>query len=212
MKEGDFSSAFDFQKKEKEAQTMDKVRVFENVKTPHELLGFMQKNIDYGYIGKNNKRVYSWKDEDMGKDFVAEYFLQSPQELIKSGHGVCFDSTELERYWFEKNGYEIKTLFMIFAKQFDNDLPTHTFLAYKERDKWLWFEHSFGDQRGIHEYDTFEDLVMDVKKKHFDYAAEHRGATSEDEKDLLTFEFEKPEYGSNMREFVDHAASGKRLP
>ena len=69
MKEGNFDSTFDFQKRDKDPQELEKNRTFENVKTPQELLGFMQKNIDYGYISKNNKKVYSWRDEDMDKDF-----------------------------------------------------------------------------------------------------------------------------------------------
>lgn len=203
-----FNNAKISQETKEEIQTPDMARIFENIKTPQELLEFM-KNIEYGFVGKNNQKIYSWKYEEMGRDFDKEYFLQSPEELIKSGHGVCWDSAELERYWFEKNGYDFKVFFMIFFKEHNNNLPTHTFLAYKGKDKWFWFEHSFGSHRGVHEYDSMEDLILDVKKKHFDYAIKHRGATVEDEKDLQTFEFEKPRYGSNTQEFIEQAVSGK---
>jgi hypothetical protein len=188
---------------------MNKIRIFENIKTPQELLTFMNENIEYGYIGKSNQKIYSWKYENTDMDFNKEYFLQSPEELIESGYGVCWDSAELERNWFEKNNFDFKVFFMIFTKEYDNDLPTHTFLAYKEKDKWFWFEQSFGAYRGIHEYDSLKDLTSDVKKKHFDYAIKHRGATIQDEKDLMMCEFKKPRYGSSPQEFVDQAMGGK---
>ncbi len=188
--------------------TTDKLIIFEDIKSPQELLAFMKKNIAYGFIGKSNRRVYSSKD-DMYDNFSNEYFLQSPEELIKSGHGVCWDDAELERHWFGKNGYNFKVFFIIFNKEYENNLPTHSFLAYMERDKWFWFEYSFSVHRGIHEYDSLEDLISDVKKKHFDYAIKHREATIEDEKDLMIFEFEKPKYGSSPQGFVDQAMGGK---
>lgn len=54
-----------------------------------------------------------------------------------------------------------------------------------------------------------EDLILAVKKKHPDYAVEHRGVTIEDKKDLQIFEFEKPRYGSNTEEFIEQALNGK---
>lgn len=72
-------------------QTLEKTKIsefFEQIKTPEELLEFMKKNIQYGFIGKNNKKKYFWREENLDKDFSAEYFLQSPEELIRSGCGL----------------------------------------------------------------------------------------------------------------------------
>lgn len=199
---------FEPRKPESVIQSPDKIKIFENIKTSQELLEFMRKNIEYGFVGKNNKKIYSWSDKkNKDWDISNEYFLQSPEELIKSGHGVCWDDTELERYWFEKMGYDTKVFFMTFAGE--KSFPTHTFLTYKEKDKWFWFEYTFGDYRGIHEYDSLEELVLDVKKKNFDTALKYDGATLEDEKDLMIFEYEKPRYGCSPQEFIDNAVGGK---
>jgi hypothetical protein len=187
--------------------TMDKMEIFESIKTPQELLDFMGKNIDYGFVGRNDRKKYIGGFE--GKDMDREYFLQNPEEVIKSGVGTCWDTTELERNWFVKHGYECKAIFLFFAKEAFGHLPTHTLLAYKQEDTWVWFEYSFGVHRGIHEYDSFEDLVVDVRKKQFEYAHEFCGATDEDEKYLRDFEFETPRYGCTAQEFIAQTI-GKR--
>ena len=76
-------------------KTLDEL--FEKIKNPEELLEFMGDNIKYGYVGKNNRKIYPANDPDSNKDFAKEYFLQSPEELLISKYGVCWDQTELEK-------------------------------------------------------------------------------------------------------------------
>lgn len=175
--------------------------LLEKIKTPEELLEYMGKNIEYGYVGKENK-IYSTDDVDFGKNFDTEYFLQTPEQLIASKHGVCWDQTELEREWFLKKGYDFKLFFLAFIKEELNNLPTHTFLVYKNDDKFYWFENSFGSQRGIHEYKGLDALIKDVKNRQFDYAKKECWATEDDFKDITVFEYETPNFGSNPEEFI----------
>jgi len=183
------------------------INSFEKIKSPEELLDYMRENIEYGFVGKNNKRVYTTKDEDMGADFVKEYYLQTPEELLKSKCGVCYDSTELERFWFSKQKYEFKTFFLMFMKEINNNLPTHTFLAYKNNDKWSWFESSFKKHEGIHEFENINDLFNDVKRKHLDSAIKNDGATVEDYKDLKISEYKTPKYGCGADDFINDIVS-----
>lgn len=183
---------------------LEKIKAFENIKTPDGLLSFMENNIHYGFVGKNNKKIYAYDDERVDADFLKEYYLQSPKELLDSGYGVCWDSAEFERQWFSEHGYNNKVFFMMFAKEEGTDLPTHTFLVFNQDDKWQWFEHSFGDYRGIHEYDNLEDLIEDVKRKHYEHAAQNKGAKTEDFNFLKICEYKKPVYGSSPKEFVSN--------
>lgn len=192
---------------EKSVTPEDKILAFEDAKTPEELSALMAKNIHYGFVGKNNKKIYSPDDPKMPADFSKEYFLQSPAELIESGHGICWDSTELERDWFTKHGYNFKVFFMMFAKDTPNNLPTHTFLAFENQGKWCWFEHAFGAQRGIHEYTSLEELIVDVKMKHSNYAMEQAGASAEDFQKIRTCEYKQATYGSSAREFMAETAT-----
>ncbi|OGF24869.1 hypothetical protein A2331_03325 [Candidatus Falkowbacteria bacterium RIFOXYB2_FULL_34_18] len=188
-------------------QPIKTLEEFKKIKNPEELLSFMKDNINYGFVGKNSKKIFtSNKDMDAGWD---EYYLQSPRELLESKHGVCWDSTELERCWFLEHGYKPRVFFMMFEKEEGSDLPTHTFLTFNHNNKWYWFEHSFGNYRGIHEYGSFEDLINDVKKKKYEEAVKKHKAKVEDWECLKYYEYENPRYGSNPKEFVSNIIDNK---
>lgn len=58
---------------------------------------------------------------------------------------------------------EFKTYFIV---HYDDDkCPTHTFLIYKENNKYYWFEHSWEKYRGIKAFDTEIDALKDIKEK-----------------------------------------------
>jgi Transglutaminase-like domain. len=185
-----------------DADTLVKKEIFEKVKNPEELSVYLRDNLEYGFVGKNDRKLHTPGDSDWNDAFLKEYYLQTPDELLSSKHGVCWDSVELERDWFLKHNFEFKTFYLGFKKEADNDLPTHTFLAYKNNDKWYWFEQSFADHRGIHEYNDLPELIKDVSRKHFDYAIKNRGAITEDINDLKYCEYERPKPGCSAEEFV----------
>ena len=184
--------------------TLVESEVLEKIKMPEELLEYLTDNFEYGFVGKNDRKMHTPPDADWNEAFLKEYYLQTTAELLNSRHGVCWDSVELEREWFLKHNYEFKTFYLGFKKEADNNLPTHTFLAYKFNDKWFWFEQSFADRAGIHEYNDLLDLIKDVAMKHFDYAIRDRGAAAEDLKDLKYCEYEKPTPGCSVEEFVSN--------
>ena len=130
------------------------------IKTPEELLEFMSNNINYGYLGKNNK-VYYFGDVDFDKDWYDEYVLESKEDILRTGIGNCFDQTELERCWFLENDYEIKTVFVMVNLDYENNYPTHSFLSFKNKDNngWNYFENADFDNRGIHPFTSFNELI-----------------------------------------------------
>jgi hypothetical protein len=176
---------------------------FEDIKSPEELLVYME-NIKYGYVGKNNHKIYDYDDKDFDMDFEKEYYLQTPEQLLKSKHGVCWDQVELERDWFLKHHYDFKVFYLAFLKEAANNLPTHTFLTYKKNDKRYWFEHSFGDCKGIHEYENLKELMDDVKKKHLLHAIKEGGVEEKDFNDLRFCEYEVPAFSCSPNEFMEN--------
>ncbi|MFZ4632285.1 MAG: transglutaminase-like domain-containing protein [Patescibacteria group bacterium] len=177
-------------------------QLFEKINTPEELSEYMEKNLEYGYVGKESNRIYSSVDADFDNNFDKEYILQTPEQLLISKHGVCWDQVELERSWFLKKEYKIKVYFLMFAKDELNNLPTHTFLAYKKDGKFYWFENSFSSQKGIHEYKDLNSLIEDVKNKQFDYAKKECGAVADDFNDIKVCEYETPKFGCNPDEYM----------
>ena len=127
---------------------------------PEKIMQEME-NIKYGVPGKNNKNLLEYIDNDLV--FDKYYYLQSPEELKSSKLGVCWDQVELERDLFTKANIETESYFIL---TFDEeDLPSHTFLTYKQNEKVYWFEHSWGIHKGIHEYSNIKELLIDVKHK-----------------------------------------------
>lgn len=146
--------------------------------TSKELMNIMNQ-INYGY--DNN------------------YKLQSPNQLLKSKVGICFDQVELERY-FLNNYYRLKTFFIIGQK--DNNYHTHTFLVYEKNNFLYWFEHSWKKYQGIHKYGNYNDLFKDIVDRFSLFYKLN--------KDYITiFEYDKPNYGISSDIFIKYCQNGK---
>ena len=134
-------------------------------------LGFWDYYNEFEIMEKMEQIQYGWVDKShkihktVNNDFSESYRLQSPKEVIKSGFGVCWDQVELERYYFKGNNLNIKTYFLVY---YDNDkCPSHTFLTFEKDGKYYWFEHSYKKYRGIHEYNSKKELLIDVRESRF---------------------------------------------
>ena len=127
------------------------------IKTPEELFEFMSQ-IDYEWMDKDGNF-----HKDITPEMYENYSFMSPSEVLKYKKGICVDQTEFERDWFSKNGYEHKV--MNIQIDLENESPGHAFLIYKDNDKYYWFEHAWYNEKGIHKYNTYEELINDIKNK-----------------------------------------------
>lgn len=80
---------------------------------------------------------------------------------------------------------------------------SHTFLTYQKDNKFYWFEHAWNNYKGIHEYETFDELICDVESKFltmigYDY----------DKSKLHCFVYKKPKVGLTVDEFYEYCKSG----
>ena len=157
----------------------------------------LMKNIEYGWIDKN-KTKHTIIDET----YSDNYILQSPKEVIKNQIGVCWDQVELERYYFKGNDYNIKTYFIV---HYDNNkCPTHTFLTFEKNNKYYWFEHAWEKFRGIHEYNTQKELLIDIKDKFIKYELNNNYI----KENIILREYKKPKYHITVQEFYKHCENG----
>jgi len=176
---------------------------YEEVQTPRELLKFMNENIKYGLVTKEGK-IYDDGTKEEWKEACLNFWrLSSPEELIKNGYGHCWDQVELERDWFLKHDYECKTFYIWVELPYNNPYYTHTYLVYKDQDKWCYFEHPDSEQRGIHEFDSLEEAVEYQKNIHIS-RNRRRGLTDEELQNLKIYEYSVPKFGCNFYEFIDH--------
>lgn len=88
--------------------------------------------IKYGYIDRNgNKHLDAFSNPN------EDYQLQTPDQLIKSNTGLCFDIVELYREYLTKRDYVCESYYLEY-----NDgkiLETHSFIIHKRKNN-LWYE------------------------------------------------------------------------
>lgn len=166
-----------------------------NYYNEYEIMDLM-KDIEYGWVDEQNNKYM--KVDDSFKD---KYILQSPKDILKSKVGVCWDQVELERYFFKNYVPSVKTFFIVYD---DNDkCPTHTFLTFEKNNKFYWFEHSWEIFRGIHEYASLNQLLLDIKNK-FVSCELH---DNYEKTNLYIYEYLKPKYHIGTQEFFSHCSS-----
>lgn len=170
-----------------------------NIKNPQELLKFMANNIKYGYVDKQSTPYFSF--EEWNKKCV----VQKGKEIVKTLVGTCWDQVEFERLWFSKHNFESSTYFIWF--ECEKNLPTHTFLVYKQNNKFFWFENAFENERGIHEYNSLQNLFQDVKQKHFNFC---KDVSLDDFNCLKIYEYSELKHNMSVNEFINHATKNKK--
>ena len=158
--------------------------------------------IEYGFKDEDGNNIINNKDK-WDNEFDKFYYLQEPDELLKSKCGVCWDQVELERLLFSNLDIKFKTYF-IYIKG-DNMLPSHTFLEYLDNGKYYWFEHSWYREKGIHEYDSEEELLLDVEAR---FLSDYKGI-----KDVTfyVYEYVKPIKHIKCMGFYDFIGTQKLI-
>ena len=173
---------------------------YDKINTPKDLLKYMEDNINYGYVSSDGT-IYN-SDSINWKNWSFNCIVQDSDGILDTKYGTCWDQVELERKWFSEHNYIFKTLFMAFNINYENDLPTHTFLVFYENSKWYWFEHSFYDYKGIHEFKDLNRLIEYVKECQIRYVYKNKNIKF-NSNDILVFEYDKPNKNMNVDEYLD---------
>lgn len=181
---------------------MNILKDYNNIKTPEELLNFMQNNITYGYLSKSGK-IFNYSDKDFDKVWFDEYILQIEKYILKTTVGTCWDQVEFERNWFLNNGYEVKTFFIMLNVDYENKYPTHTYLAYKEKvsNSWNWFENADYNNRGIHKFESLEELTNYQRNLQIKVYID-LGVSNEELKNIIVKEYKKPNKNLSVKEYL----------
>lgn len=158
-------------------------------------------NIEYGWMDKYNNKNYKINREAIKDGYV----LQSPQELYKNKIGICWDQVEFERYYLE----EMKIPCYSYMIYYDGEVKNrvHTFLTYKKNDKYYWFEHAWGNYKGLHEYNTEKEIFERVKQI-FETEELEEGYQKER---IYLYKYSKPSYGINYEKYITHCLNGEKI-
>jgi len=173
-----------------------------NIKNPQDIMKVMGQ-IKYGFKTKQgeiiNQESSHWDDQTY---FYKNYKLQSPEELLQSKYGVCWDQCELQRVLFDEY---LKLDFTVYYTECDNaDKESHSLLVYEYDNKYYWFEHSWNEYEGIHQYDSIKSLFEEVSK----YIKKNAKSLT---KSVNWYSFHKPEYGISVMSFMKMAKLKRKI-
>ena len=109
------------------------------------------RNIGYGWHDKDGNVHESLKGSKEGM------ILQDSQTIIEDNHAVCWEMCELQRDFFKQSNIEYKNIFVYLNDP--NHFACHTFSIFKHQNKWFWFEASWINKKGIHEFDSIKEIL-----------------------------------------------------
>lgn len=160
----------------------------------------LMENINSGWLDKNKEKHF-----DISNIIENNYILQSPEEVIENKIGICLDQVELERHYFNLTNFKFYTYFMVYLNK--SKYIMHSFLAFEKNNKYYWFEHSWSKLKGIYEYKTLNELLLDVKEKFIKYMLNG----SCDDKSLILHEYTKPDYHISIQDFYNYCDYGRYI-
>lgn len=152
---------------------------------------------------------YGWLDTDGNKHYKLEmakyqekYILQSPQEIIQNKIGVCWDQVELERYYLNKLDIPCKSYLIYYAGERKD--RAHTFLIYEMNGFVYWFEHAWGNYKGLHKYSNYDDIFNKIKK----IFIEEELKNDCDLSNVHIYQYDQPKFHIGHYDFLKHCLSG----
>ena len=135
-----------------------------NIKSPEDILEFLNKYIDYGWVDiNNNKHIKEMKD------FRKLYRTMSLEDTLKYGVGTCIEQVVLIKYLLDKINIKNKIFCTrIYEPNDFNNLESeehmHCFILYYLNDKVYQLEHPNYYKIGIYEYENEEDAIKNINE------------------------------------------------
>ena len=89
-------------------------------------------------------------------------------------------------------------------------LKTNLFpiLAYKDNDYWYWFENADFNNRGIHKFDSFDELLTYQYNRYVEFL-KTLNIKNDEIKNIIVTEFDKPKEHASVEEYLNHVINSK---
>jgi len=181
---------------------------FQDIKTPEELMLYLDQNFEYGVIDNSGNKHNDSNSDEFQIVCDTQWKLRSVEEMLKDGVGHCYDQVEIEREWFTKTGFEVKTFWIsAYQEEVENSGFSHTYLIYKDKGVWKLFEHSDFSNKGIHIFKSVNDAVKWQSENQIKFAE----SCIKPLKQCATCikEYIKPPVNVNMQEYLQFIDNSK---
>ncbi len=142
----------------------------EDIKTPQDILMYMNDNFKYGWLDNNN-------EQHIGnlKEFRRLYRTSTIEETLKYKIGTCLEQTFLMHILLDRLNIKNKMFCTrIYEGENFNNLDEeehmHAFLLYYLDGKVYNLEHPNWEKMGIREYNSEEEAIKIINKYYVDMA------------------------------------------
>ena len=134
----------------------------DDIKTPEDILEFMNDNIKYGWIDINNE-----KHIGNMKGFRSLYRTMTLDEILNYGLGTCIEQVYLMKVLLDKINIPNKMFCtrIYEGKDFNNleeEEHMHCFLLYYLNNKVYQIEHPNWEKIGIYEYNNEKEAIKKI--------------------------------------------------
>ena len=140
------------------------------IKTPNDILTFMNDNIEYGWLDiYNNEHIKTMKD------FRKIYRTSSIDEVLEHKIGTCIEQVYLMHMLLDNINVPNKMLCTrIYEGKDFNDLEAeehmHCFVLYYLNDKVYQIEHPNWERIGIYEFNSEEIAIKEINQYYVEMA------------------------------------------
>lgn len=143
---------------------IENIYPIENIKTPLDILIYLNYNIVYGWLDINDKKHISSM-----KDFRRLYRTSTLDEILKYKMGVCAEQVLLIKMLLDKLNIESKMFCTrIYEDESFNDLDSnehmHCFILYYMHDKVYQIEHPNFFEVGIKEFNSEDEAIEKINE------------------------------------------------
>ena len=134
----------------------------DNIKTPQDILEFMNENIKYGWLDTNN-------EQHIGnmKNFRRLYRTSSIEETLENKIGTCIEQVMLMKHLLDIINMPNKMFCTRVYEGSDfNNLEAeehmHCFILYYDNNKVFQLEHPNWEKVGIYEFNSEGEAIKEI--------------------------------------------------
>lgn len=133
---------------------------FSELKTPKELMRYMDIHIQYGYMDEKGEVFYNTL-----KGFREHSRTMNFSQIEKYGVGTCIEQAKFIHHFFIERGIKAKMYChrSYETKQYtDKEIRMHCFVLFEKENVWYHFEHSDFSKKGIHKYESIQEALHQI--------------------------------------------------
>jgi len=168
----------------------------------------------YAYMDKKgniikpsyHKGGHEWSDGDGNIDsdesyFIEHYISKSAQEILRTKVGICGDAVEATRFLMDKANIQYKEYYLEQVKYHNG----HSFIGYVENDNYYWFETSWRDHNGIHQFNSEKDMLIHIAQL---FKSQSHDNSS---KIIINHMIKNRSKGLDVHQLIKRGQKGKRI-